>query len=99
MKDTRLNPIQRPDIVLEVENILARRCMVVARTGLPYVSRIARLPGLHIYHQLLLTGIFDTKGQRKNQDQPLDVEMIHSVQATTLIKQNMAKSNKTTEFH
>ena len=42
VKDTRLNPIQRPDIVLEVENILARRCMVVARTGLPYVARIAR---------------------------------------------------------
>ena len=99
VKDTRLNPIQRPDIVLEVENILARRCMVVARTGLPYVARIARLLGLHIYHQLLLTVIFDINGQRKKQDQPLEVEMILSVQANTLITKHMAKSNKTTEFH
>ena len=99
VKDTRLNPQQRPDIVLTVEEILARRCMVVARTGLPYLSRIARLLGLHIYHQLLLTGIFDSKGQRIHQDQPLDVEMIISVQANTVIRENMAKSNRSTEFH
>ena len=94
-----MNPKQRPDIVLTVEEILARRCMVVARTGLPYISRIARLLGLHIYHQLLLTGIFDSKGQRIHQDQPLDVEMIISVQATTVIRENMSKSNPSTEYH
>ena len=49
VKDFRINPIQRPDIVLDMESMLARRCVAVARTGLPYVSRIARLLGLHIY--------------------------------------------------
>ena len=45
-----------------------------ARTGSPYVSRMVRLLGLQIYDQLLQTGIYDTKGQRKNQDKPLDEE-------------------------
>ena len=75
VKDTRINPKQRPDIVLDMEKLLARRCMeMYARTGSPYVSRMVRLLGLHIYDQLLQTGIYDTKGQRKNQDKPLDEE-------------------------
>ena len=74
-KPTGINPKQRPDIVLDMEKLLARRCMeMYARTGLPYVSRMVRLLGLHIYDQLLQTGIYDTKGQRKNQDKPLDEE-------------------------
>merc|ERR1712215_595680 len=46
VKDFRINPKQRPDIVLDMESILARSCVAVARTGLPYVTRIARLLGL-----------------------------------------------------
>ena len=99
VKDFRINPKQRPDIVLDMEGILARRCIAVARTGLPYVSRIARLLGLHIYHQLLQTGVYDIKGQRKKQDKPLEVEMTLSVQANTLIRKHVAKSTKSTEFH
>ena len=72
---TRINPKQRPDIVLDMEKLLARRCMeMYARTGSPYGSRMVRLLGLHIYDQLLQTGIYDTKGQRKIQDKPLDKE-------------------------
>ena len=57
VKDVRINPKQRPDIILDMEGILARRCIAVARTGIPYVARIARLLGLHIFHQLVQTNV------------------------------------------
>ena len=53
VKDVRLNPKQRPDILIDMEGMLARRCNAVGRTGIPYVCRIARLLALHIFHQLV----------------------------------------------
>ena len=66
---------QRPDIVVDLEKLLARRCVeMYVRTGSPYDSRMVRLIGLQIYDQLMQTGIYDSKGQRKDQDKPLGEE-------------------------
>ena len=99
VKDFRINPKQRPDIVLDMEGILARRCIAVARTGIPYVARIARLLGLHIFHQLVQTNVYDIKGQRKQQDKALQVEMTLTVEHATLIRKYLTKSTGKTEFH
>ena len=41
---TGINPKQRPDIVVDMEKLLARRCMeMYVRTGSPYDSRMVRL--------------------------------------------------------
>ena len=70
---TGSNPQQRPDIVVDMEKLLARRCVeMYVRTGSPYDSRMVRLIGLKIYDQLMKTGIYDSKGQRNDQDKPLD---------------------------
>ena len=84
--DVRINPKQRPDIVIDMEGILARRCNAVGRTGIPYVARIARLLALHIFHQLVQTNVYDSKGQRKEQDKVLHEEMTLTVEHATLIK-------------
>ena len=86
VKDVRLNPKQRPDILIDMEGMLARRCNAVGRTGIPYVCRIAHLLALHIFHKLVQSNIYDSKGQRKEQDKVLDEEMIHTVEHTTLIR-------------
>ena len=97
--DVRINPKQRPDILIDMEGMLARRCNAVGRTGIPYVCRIARLLALHIFHKLVASNIYDSKGQRKEQDKVLDEEMRHTVEHATLIRKYMAKSSRRTEFH
>ena len=64
---TGSNLHQRPDIVVDLEKLLARRCVeMYVRTGSPYDSRMVRLISLRIYEQLMKTGIYDSKGQRKD---------------------------------
>ena len=41
--DVRYNPKQRPDLLVDLENILARRCNAVGRTGIPYIWKIASI--------------------------------------------------------
>ena len=57
--DVRINPKQRPDILIDMEGMLARRFNAVGRTGIPYVCRIARLLALHIFHKLVASNIYD----------------------------------------
>ena len=82
-----------------MEGMLARRCNAVGRTGIPYVARIAHLLALHIFHQLVQTNVYDSKGQRKEQDKVLQEEMTHTVQHATLIRKYLAKSTRKTEYH
>ena len=37
VRDLRHNPKQRPDILVDMEFILSRKCDAVARTGIPYI--------------------------------------------------------------
>ena len=37
VRDLRHNPKQRPDILVDMELILSRKCDAVARTGIPYI--------------------------------------------------------------
>ena len=58
---------QRPDIIVDLETLLAKNCeQKYVMTGSPYDSRMVRLISLRIYDQLMKTGIYDSKGQRKD---------------------------------
>ena len=48
--DVRFNPKQRPDVLVDLENILARRCNAVGRTGIPYIWKIAQMLAIHIFN-------------------------------------------------
>ena len=97
--DVHHNPKQRPDILVDMENILKMKCDAVASTGIPYIYSIIRLLALHIFHKLLASNLYDSKGQRKDQNMVLDEEVINSVQHARLLTQYMASSCKKTEYH
>ena len=62
--DSCHNPKQRPDILVDMEQILSRKCDAVARTGVPYIHSVIRVLALHIYHKLLASNLYDLQGQR-----------------------------------
>ena len=92
--DVRHNPKQRPDILVDMEQILSRKCDAVARTGVPYIHSVIRVLALHIYHKLLASNLYDLHGQRKQQDMVLDEELINEVEHARLLTRYMASSSK-----
>ena len=40
VQDVRMNPKQRPDVLVDMERVLARRCKAVGRTGIPYICKV-----------------------------------------------------------
>ena len=77
VKDKRINPKQRPDVVVDMEKILARKVIVVKLTGLPYTREIVQILAIHIFHKLLGYNLYNTHGLRKNPDQDIDEEIIN----------------------
>ena len=56
--DVRHNPKQRPDILVDMELILARKYDAVARHGIPYVYSIVRLIAIHIFNRLVASNVY-----------------------------------------
>ena len=63
--DVRHNPKQRPDVLVDMEQILARKCDAVAGNGVPYSQGVIRLLAIHIFHKLVACNIYNPQGQRK----------------------------------
>ena len=59
VRDLRHNPKQRPDILVDMELILSKKCDAVARTGIPYIYSIVRLLALHIFNKLLASNVYE----------------------------------------
>ena len=97
--DVRYNPKQRPDLLVDLENILARRCNAVGRTGIPYIWKIAQMLAIHIFNQLVRTQIYTPQGQRKEQNKPLPDELVSNVEQSKVVARYMAKSSRKTEYH
>ena len=93
--DVRYYLKQRPDIVVDLENILARRCNAVERTGITYNWKIAQMLGIHIFHQLVKTQLYTPQGQRKQQNMPLPDELVSNVK----VSRYMTESSKITEYY
>ena len=65
----------------------------------PYIYSIVRLLALHIFNKLLASNVYESQGQRKQQNMVLDDEIINSVQHAKLLTKYMARSCQNTEYH
>ena len=99
VNDVRFNPKQRPDVLVDLERILTRRCNAVGRTGIPYIWKIAQMLAIHIFNKLVRTQSYTPQGQRKEQNKPLPDELISNVEQSKVVAKYMAKSSKITEYH
>ena len=97
--DTRINKKQRPDVLVDMEMILARKVRAITENGIPYTREVVRLLATHIFNKLLSYNLYDEHGLRKNPGEPIHAEVIHSVQKCRLQHQYLSKSNSKTEHH
>ena len=97
--DVRYNARQRPDILVDMEHILQRKCKAVAITGVPYSQEVVRLLAIHIYHKLVAYNIYNPRGQRKQQHLQLQEDIVHSVEHARLLTRYLANSTPKTEYH
>ena len=67
VQDVRYNHKQRPDVLVDMEQILSRKCDAVAGNGVPYSQGVTRLLAIHIFHKLVACKMYNPQGQRKEQ--------------------------------
>ena len=99
IQDVCYKPKQRPDVLLDMEQILSRKCDAVAGNGVPYSQGVICLIAIHIFHKLVACNLYNSQGQRKEQHVVLEEELINSVEHAKLLNQYMASSCKKTEYH
>ena len=63
VSDVRYNPKQRPDVLVDMENILARKVIAIKLTGVPYTGDVVKLLAIHIFHKLISYNIDDRQGK------------------------------------
>ena len=97
--DTRLSDIQRPAILVDMENILVRKVTAILLTGVPYTRQIIQLLAVHIFHKLLSLGLYDATGKRLNPGETIPQHVITSVEHSRLVNRYLASSSAKTEFH
>ena len=95
----RVNPKQRPDVVVDMEQILIRKVHSMKEKGLPYTRDMIQILAIHIFQKLISFNLYDCKGKRKDQVQPLDDEVIRSAQQVKLATRYLSNSSQKTEFH
>ena len=95
--DVRYNPKQRPDLIVDMEYILARKVISIRVSGLPFSREILQILAIHIFHKLISYNLYNEQGQRKHPDQPIDEDIIQAVEHAQLTTQYLAKSTKKTE--
>ena len=72
VKDKKINPKQRPDVIVDMEKILVRKVIGIKLTGLPYTREIVQKLAIHIFHKLLGYNLYNVFGQRIHPDQEID---------------------------
>ena len=77
--DKRINPSQRPDVMVDMETILARKVISVKLRGIPYTREMIQMYAINIFQKLISFNLYDSKGMRKDQSQPLDEVIVRSV--------------------
>ena len=51
--DKRINPTQRPDVVVDMEKILYRKVICIKLKGVPYTREMLQLLAIHIFQKLM----------------------------------------------
>ena len=99
IQDVCYKPKQRPDVLVDMEQILSRKCDAVAENGVPYSQGVIRLLAIHIFHKLVACKLYNPQGQRKEQHLHLEEELINSVEHARLLTRYLASSCEKTEYH
>merc|ERR1712055_141785 len=99
VNDTRYNHTQRPDVFVDMEQILARKVRAILLTGVPYSRTVVQILAIHIFHKLIAYNLYDVHGQRKQRSEKLDEEIINAVEHSRLASRYMCRSSTKTEHH
>ena len=70
VNDKRLNPAQRPDVIVDMETILVRKVICVKLKGIPYTRELIQMYAINIFQKLISFNLYNSKGMRKDQSQP-----------------------------
>ena len=99
VQDTRFNPKQRPDILVDTERVLFRKVIANKGTGLPYTKTVMQLLAINIFNKLCTFNFYDEGGQRKNCNLEISEEVMKAVEHPMLAHKYLARNNKKTEWH
>ena len=99
VQDTRINPIQRPDIVVDTERVLFRKVIANKGTGLPYTRTAMQVLAINIFNKLCTFNLYDKEGQRKQRDVEISENVMQAAQKPTVAHKYLARHSKKTEWH
>ena len=99
VKDTRMNPKQRPDVLVDTERVLSRKVIANMSTGVPYTNAIIQILAVKIFHKLIALNLYNDTGQRHSPHNTASEQIIQAVQYPMCHSRYLARSNGHTEFH
>ena len=99
VRDTRRNPKQRPDILVDTERVLSRKVIANMNTGLPYTNAVIQILAVKIFHKLISLNLYTQAGQRRSPTIEVSEEIIQAVQYPMCHSRYLARSNGHTEYH
>ena len=80
VNDTRVNPKQRPAVLVDTEKILARKVIGNMSSGVPYTNAIISILALKIFHRLIGLNLYDEAGERRTNTVEISEEIREVVQ-------------------
>ena len=99
VRDTRRNPKQRPDILVDTERVLSRKVIANMNTGLPYTNAVIQILAVKIFHKLISLNLYTQAGQRRSPTIEVSEEIIQAVQYPMCHSRYLAHSNENTEYN
>merc|ERR1712121_492682 len=87
------------DVMVDTESILVRKVISVKLKGLPYTRELIQMYAINIFQKLISFNLYNAKGMRKDQTQPLEEVIVRSVTQTKLATKYLSKSCARTDFH
>ena len=79
VRDTRMNPKQRPDVLVDTERVLSRKVIANMGTGLPYTKNVLNILAVKIFHKLISLNLYTRAGQRKSPHINISEEIINAI--------------------
>merc|ERR1711895_184726 len=96
VNDKRLNPKQRPDILVDTEVILVKKVFAVKLRGLGYPRELIQMYAMNIFQKLISYNIYNARGMRRQASVPLDDAIVKTVTQGKLTSRYLAKSSANT---
>ena len=99
VNDTRVNPKQRPTVLVDTEKILARKVIANMSSGVPFTNNVISILAIKIFHTLIGLDIYNEKGERKSTTVEISDEISKVIQYPMHHSRHLAHSSPDTEYH